>query len=165
MRSGVTGPIESQYFILVAAHDEKLIAHRVGHDVGQRSRNVDEAAYLFRRRIVDQHPDRGYHIDCRTRLDGERRGHGSRLIGERRGIHRDSHYGRRDAGGWRNRNASHIGTDAEGRVIATRVHDGELFCGYSRTAEVVPEHQVFLLGDHLRLLRKAAHGQDRHAAG
>ncbi len=98
-------------------------------------------------------------------LDRQVSGHGSRS-GSRNaeGSTETRDHGRRDAARGRNRNAGRVGTDAEGRIIATWIDDGELLGGDSLIAEASPEYQIFLLRQYLGLLRQAADRQYGDAA-
>ena len=114
--------------------------------------------------VVHQHPNARDDIDRGAGLNRQVSGHGSGLVEERRGIHRNRHHGWRDAAGGRNRNAGGVGTDAEGRVIAAWIDDGELLGGDALIAEACPEYQIFLLRHYLGLLGQAADRQDGDAA-
>ena len=70
----IVGAVEGQHFVLVAAHHEETAAHWIGHDVGQRSGDIDEAAHLIGSGVIHQHSNARDDIDGRAGLDrpGER---------------------------------------------------------------------------------------------
>ena len=94
----VSGAVEDQHLIAILHHHVEAIAQRIGQDIGQRSRNVEERAALIGVAVVDQQTDWRRDVNRALRAEVQRYGRSAVLVLVVSGIDADLNGSGRAAG-------------------------------------------------------------------